>query len=386
MYVSVWTDRPEVAAYLEQYNAGQARFRAGVELVDSVADSLQQRDDHPDLVVGSFLANETTLPLMRDLSRTLDGVGAENFYASLLEFGTVDGEVRLLPVSFNLPTVMFAANSDNAELPEFALSLEQIRDAGGAFNAREDESYVRMGFSPRWNGAFLYTVARLYGVAFHEGEERFATWDHGALSSTVSFLRDWTETTNGGITAEDSFERQYLYDPPYQLLRRGRIRFSFVGSNAYFGFTDGERSALEFRWVSNDSKVPIEEDLVLLGIPAESANPAGARDLVKWFYEAETQEDLLRMVVSKQLSTFGIAGGFSAFPEVNELVFPRVYPALLGRIPPESRLTPPRLVPKNWGEIKEDVVYPWFASAVSDGTSQDALERRIRSWVLQKGE
>ena len=386
VYLSVWADRPEVAAYLEQYNAEQGRFRAGVELVDSVSDSLQQRDDHPDLVIGAFLANKTTLPLMSDLQRTLESIGSDNFYASLLEIGRSDAGVHLLPVSFNLPAVMFAATGDNAALPEFSLNLNELRAAGGEFNRQEDESYVRMGFSPRWNSAFFYTVSRLYGVAFHEDEERLAAWDNRALSRTVTFLREWTEGTNGGIQEEQAFQDQYLYDPPYQLLLRGRIRFSFIDSDAYFTYTDEERSEIEFRWVRDGSEVPIEEDLVLLGIPAESANPTGARDLVNWFYEAETQEALLKMVVSKQLPAFGIAGGFSAFPEINELIFPRVYPSLLGRIPPEHMLAPPRLVPKNWGEIKEDVVHPWFAQAVATGTSQRVLEDRIRAWVLQKGE
>ncbi len=386
VYLSVWADRPEVAAYLEQYNAEQERFRAGVELVDSVSDSLQQRDDHPDLVIGAFLANRTTLPLMSDLQRTLENIGPDNFYASLLEIGRGERGVQLLPVSFNLPAVMFAATGDNEGLPEFSLSLNELRTAGGEFNEQDDESYVRMGFSPRWNSSFFYTVSRLYGVAFHEEEERLATWDNSALSQTVSFLRGWTEGTNGGIQDEEAFQEQYLYDPPYQLILRGRIRFSFIDSDQYFTYTDRERDAIGFRWVSNGTEVPIEEDLVLVGIPSEAENPAGARDLVSWFYEAETQEALLRMVVSKQLSTFGIAGGFSAFPEVNELVFPRVYPSLLGRIPPERMLSPPRLVPKNWGEIKDDVVHPWFGEAVATGTSQSVLEDRIRAWVLQKGE
>ncbi|NBC30974.1 MAG: hypothetical protein GVY29_13395, partial [Spirochaetes bacterium] len=174
-YVSVWSDSPEVAAYLELYNSSQESYRAGVELVDSVADSLQQRDDHPDVAFGSFLANQTTFPLFSDVSRLVGEIGEERFYTSLLQAGVEEQTQRLLPVSFNLPTVMFSAGGANQELPDFALTPQELRVAGGEFNEQENEQeeerYVRMGFSPRWNSDFLYTVARLYGAGFHESEE-----------------------------------------------------------------------------------------------------------------------------------------------------------------------------------------------------------------------
>jgi hypothetical protein len=382
----VWSDSPEVAAYLEHYNTSQDTYRAGLELVDSVADSLLQRDDHPDVVLGSFLANQTTFPLFSDVGRLAGEIGTERFYASLLQTG-VDGETqRLLPVSFNLPTIMFSADGANQGLSEFALELEELRTASGNFNEREEERFVRIGFSPRWNSEFLYTVARLYGAGFHESQERLASWDNGALGSAISFLRDWTESTNGGFQSEDAFRQQYLYDPPYQLVLRERIRFAFLDSREYFGFTEEQRDETAFRWVTNDGVVPVREDMVMVGIPAEAQNSAGARDLVEWFYAADTQEELLRMVVSKQLTTFGVVGGFSSFPEINELSLPKVYPSLLGKIPPERMLEAPWIVPKNWGEIKRDVVHDWIGRALSNGSSQGDLEDRIRSWVLQKGE
>ena len=385
-YVSVWSDSPEVAAYLELYNSSQQHYRAGVELVDSVADSLQQRDDHPDVAFGSFLANQTTFPLFSDVSRLVGEIGEERFYASLLQTGVEGQTQRLLPVSFNLPSVMFAANSANQELPDFALTPQELRTAGGQFNEQEEERYVRMGFSPRWKSGFLYSVARVYGAGFHESEERLASWDNRALDSSISFLRDWTKSTNGGFASEEAFRQQYLYDPPYQLILRERIRFAFLDSHAYFRFTEEQRDETDFRWVISDDLVPVSEGVVMVGIPAEARNAAGAHDLVEWFYASETQKKLLRMVVSKQLSTFGIVGGFSSFPEINELSFPEVYPSLLGKIPPERMLQAPRTVPKNWGEIKRDVVHTWIAQAVANGTDQDELADRIRSWVLQKGE
>jgi len=382
----MWSDRPEVAAYLELYNSADREYRVAMELVDSVADALVQRDDHPDLVIGSFLRNQTSFPLFTDLEPVLRRIGSTHFYGILLEAGVSEETQSLLPVSFNLPGIMFLASPDNSSLAEFALSMPEIRTAGEEFNRQREERYVRMGFSPRWNNSFLYTAARLFNVEFHEQEERYAQWDSRALTNAVSFLRDWTETTNGGLEPEDNFTEQYLYDPPYELLRRERIRFSFIDSREFFAFTEQQRDAVSIRWLHRDEHVPIREGITMAGIPREAQNEPGARDFLSWFYTPRVQEQLLNMLVSKQLETFGIADGFSAFPEINELTFPDVYPSLLGHVPPERMLVAPRTLPKNWGGIQEDVVRPWIEEAVTNGADQTQLEERIRSWVLQKGE
>lgn len=390
-FVSVWTDRPEVAAYIEAYNVAQERFRAGVELVDSVSDALLQRDDHPDLIIGRYLSNETTLPLLAEITGPVEDIGREHFYPGLLALGSREETQYLVPLSFNLPGVMFNADpeitgADNEAIPDFAISLEELQELGTAFNTLREERYVRMGFSPRWNSRFPYTSARLFGADFREAEERFAEWDRDALSASISFLRSWTQERNGGAQAEDVFEEQYLYDPPYQLVLRERIRFAAIDSGRYFRFTDEQRDAVDFRWLQRGGVIPVMENVVFAGIPAESRNRDGGLDLLRWLFRPESQEALLRMVVSKQLPTFGVAGGLSAFPEVNELALPEIYPSLLGMIPPARMLQLPGLVPKDWGPIKEDVVQPWLRQAIADGSEQSELERRIRSWVLQKGE
>jgi hypothetical protein len=356
-----------------------------------VSDALLQRDDHPDLIIGRYLSNETTLPLLAEITGPVEDIGREHFYPGLLALGSREETQYLVPLSFNLPGIMFNADpeitgADNEAIPDFAISLEELQELGGGFNTLREERYVRMGFSPRWNSRFPYTSARLFGADFREAEERFAEWDRDALSASISFLRSWTQERNGGVQAEDIFEEQYLYDPPYQLVLRERIRFAAIDSGRYFRFTDEQRDAVDFRWLQRGSVIPVMENVVFAGLPAESRNRDGGLDLLRWLFRPETQEALLGMVVSKQLPTFGVAGGLSTFPEVNELAFPEIYPSLLGMIPPERMLRLPGLVPKDWGPIKEDVVQPWLRQAIAEGRDQSELERRIRSWVLQKGE
>jgi hypothetical protein len=43
-------------------------------------------------------------------------------------------------------------------------------------------------------------------------------------------------------------------------------------------------------------------------------------------------------------------------------------------------------VPKNWDEIKDDVIHPWLSRELTDDASAEELQREIRSWILQKGD
>jgi len=45
---------------------------------------------------------------------------------------------------------------------------------------------------------------------------------------------------------------------------------------------------------------------------------------------------------------------------VTEQVFPQFYPDLLGRMPPESYLSPPNILPRNWIAMKQRVILPYL--------------------------
>ena len=63
-------------------------------------------------------------------------------------------------------------------------------------------------------------------------------------------------------------------------------------------------------------------------------------------------------------------------------MFPRFYPGLLGHIPPGSFLSPPNILPRNWMDIKEQVILPYLHDRIRSGGRGDsrALDRRRGDW------
>ena len=385
---TMWTDRASVAAYVEMYNAQQERYKIEVEFTPRPADSLLERQQHPDLVLGDYLANESTFVHFTPLDDILagDALDAGAFYPGLLSLGRRNEETYLLPVSFDLPAAMFKRSELNESLDQFRLPIDRLREEGAAFNETTDDTYVRVGFSPRWSGEFLYVVAMSHGANFREQGRRNAVWNHGALQDAVAYVRDWVEETNGGFDAERVFEERYLYDPPYQLLLRDRIRFSYTTADSFYSMVESSRRNVDLRWLSRDGSIPVLENIVYIGIPEEARHAEAGRDFITWLFNAETQAALVDAVSRKRLEVFGIAGGFSSLVATNEEELPRAFPGILGRVPPASLLDFPLQVPKNWDEIKEDVIQPWLRRELTDDASAEELRQEIRAWVLQKGD
>ncbi len=385
---TMWTDRTAVAAYVEMYNAQQERYKIEVEFTPQPADALLERQQHPDLVLGDYLANESTFVHFTPLDDILAGdeLDAGAFYPGLLSLGRRNEETYLLPVAFDLPAAMFKRSELNEGLAQFRLPVERLREEAAAFNETTDGSYVRMGFSPRWSGEFVYVLAMSYGANFREQGRRNAVWNHGALEDAVTYVRNWVVETNGGFDAERIFEERYLYDPPYQLLLRDRIRFSYTTADRFYSMVESSRRNVDVRWLSRAGSIPVLENISHVGIPAEAEHAGAGRDFIRWLFDGETQAALVDAISQKRIEEFGVAGGFSALVATNEEELPRAFPGILGRVPPASLLDFPLQVPKNWDEIKEDVIEPWLSRELTDDATVEELRREIRAWVLQKGD
>jgi ABC-type glycerol-3-phosphate transport system substrate-binding protein len=306
----------------------------------------------------------------------------ESFYSSLLDLGAIEGKQYLLPVSFNIPALIFA--SANSRLPSdpFTISLDEIRRLGAAFNRESRGIYARMGFSPSWDDEFLYIVAGLFQTNFREASP--ISWDPVALDRTFTFLADWIETVNTSIQAEDEFVFKYFFEPPTKLILSGRILFSYMDSAELFTLSEETAASLDFRWLENDNSIPLMENSVYLGIARHGRARRAAEAFVEWFFRAETQRFILERNRANRLNetTFGIANGFSAVRQVTGQIFPQFYPAILGHTPPADFFTPPAILPSNWLTVKERVILPWFHERIRAKSlvSIDPLDRRISEW------
>ena len=383
--IRLWTNHPEAVIFAETYNVTQLRYRMELVYISDLDEALLVNEERPDVIIGDYLGNRANWQYFRPLDSLLrrNSIDEDWFYPDLLQLGKNNRRQLLLPVAFNLPAVQFLRSQADPEFG-FSVTLDQIRQSGSQFNRTERERFSRIGFSPRWHPSLLYVGVLLFGADFAETRTGSLQWGAQAIERASSYFIDWIDTENGGIEREDAFNRRYIYDPDYQLLQRGRIRYAYTDSEAYFLESASRRRSLDFRWLATETTIPVLDDILFAAISTESTVPRGAQDFLRWLFQPATQQILLEAMMRKRALTFGIAGGFSALISVNEQYLPAVYYQLLGRIPPVARLQFPQQSPQHWDRLRAEVIEPWLAESLTNDAI-DLLEERVRVWHLQVG-
>ena len=388
--VILWTDRPEFAFYAEYFNAAQDKYKVEVRYFESPAQKLTEGGEYPDIVVARWLKNAST----RTYFKSLDSIFSKNslerssFYSRLLSLGNIDNHQYLLPVSFNIPAIIFAQKFSQPPSNPFTIDLDEIKEQGKAYNIETNGFYTRMGFSPLSNDEFLFIAATLFGASFREASP--LAWDPQALEQAVAWIQQWIAEANTSIQMEDDFDFKYFYDPPDKLVNSGRVLYIYMDSSRFFNLPEEQRTNLDFRWLAAKEVIPLDEWGVYYGIHKRAKSGKGAEAFTRWFFTAETQKLLLEEGKNKRLNeaSFGIAGGFSAMRTVTEQIFPQFYPGLLGHMPPESFLSPANILPRNWLTVKERVILPYLRERVRHSNRDEVrpLERRITDWYRLNGE
>jgi len=382
--IILWTDRPEFALYGEYFNASQDKYKVEVRYFEFPAYKLTEMDEYPDIVAASWIKSASVRSFFKPLDSVFkkDGLNRSDFYPRLLSQGVVDDRQYILPVNYNIPAMVFSRESRNPPSNTFTIEMEEIKQKSKAFNVVSNGVYSKMGFSLSSNDEFLFIVAVLFGAAFKEASP--LAWDSQNLEQSITWVQRWIEEANTSIQVEDDFAFKYLYDPPDKLVNSGRILFTFMDSSSFFTLSEERRTNLDFRWIAANDRIPLDDGGAYYGIHKKTKALKAARAFTKWFFSAETQKLLLETAKTSRLneSSFGIAGGFSAMRTVTEQVFPLFYPNLLGRMPPESYLSPPNILPRNWTAIKARVILPYLRDRIRHTSREEvrSLERRISDW------
>jgi ABC-type glycerol-3-phosphate transport system substrate-binding protein len=386
----LWTDRPEFAIYAEYFNSSQDQYKIETRYYESPAQRLTENEGFPDIVVGNWLKSASTRNLFKPLDYLFkdDNIPKDAFYPSLLALGSIDGKQYLLPVSFNIPALVFAGDNGTVLSNPFTISLEEIKEQGKVYNIENNGVFTRMGFSPNWDNEFLFVTAVLLGTSFREAAP--LDWDDKALEKAMIWVQNWTREANSGIQAEDDFTFKYFYEPPAKLALSGRILFFYMKSSDFFILPLERRFSLDFRWIAENDSIPLSEDTVYYGIHRNSKAVKAANAFTQWFFKEETQRLFLEVERDYRLSEtqFGIANGFSALRTVTEQIFPQYYPTLLGHMPPETFLSPPNILPGNWMALKERVILPYLRERIRSPSPRDLrpLDRRLTDWIrLNRG-
>ncbi|MCA1949227.1 MAG: ABC transporter substrate-binding protein [Treponema sp.] len=384
--VTLWTDQSEFAIYAEIFNARQKNIKIETFYYENLPNMLAKTKSYPDIVVGTGLKNSETRRIFKSLDYFFDELLLKqtSFYINLLRLGNIDGKQYLLPVSFNIPAVIFSKENSSLVAKPFFLTLDEIQSLGKKYNQLNNQgTFVRMGFSPRWDDEFLFIVSRLFNVSYRESSP--LAWDAAALERAMNYVYSWSIETNGSPEKEDDFAFKYLYNPPAVIATSGKILFTYISSKNLLTLSEDRLNTLDFRWVGNGNAIPIMEGAPFLGIYKKSKSKQAIDAFIQWFYREENQRELLQQSKEYRLMdhSFGIANGFSALRTVTEQIFPSFYPILLGHTPPAESLTPPGILPKNWDVLKARVILPYLhdASRTDKRASIVPLEKRLTEWL-----
>ena len=384
--VHLITNRAEMAAYVDRYNAIQSDVKVEITYQDAPAQAVLD-GAQADAVIGQWLSTPAVMDRLDALGDIVKPgkVDPAWFYGGLLAMGSRDNRPFLIPISFTLPAIVYVRTS--ADLPnKMFMPLDDLQTMSKAFNKTNKTGLpIAVGFSPLadWNVDFLTASALLFGARFRPGRNALPAYDDSGLGKTTDFLRMWLNQVNGGTASDAAFSTQNRVQPWYKLLSSGKSLFALASFTDFFALPVEERHDFDFRWLSQDNMVPVMDDVLFAGVLRSSRNRAEARAFLQWFCSPAVQQILLNVNQSKRIGVFGVTDGFSALKTINERDLPQKYPVLLGHIPLDSILTFPGLLPDNWVKVRDSVIVPWIAQTAA-GQETQPLDKTLEEW--QKAE
>jgi hypothetical protein len=384
--VRLATSRAEVAAYVERYNARQDEFRVEVRWRESPAQAVVD-GEAIDVVVGEDLATASVLDRLESLGDIvkpgrLDPAG---FYPGLLNMGSRDNRPLAIPLSFDLPAMVFLRGTLPQALPSLMIGIEVVRSLSRPVNTiGKGGGLSAVGFSPLWNPEFLLLSARLFGARPRAGRAGTFLWDPAGLQASVEFTRAWVVDDNGGAALDRAFAARNLVQPWDLLLASRKILFALMPFTEFLGLPEEKRRDLDYRWLSRDNSIPVRDTVLFAAVPRSARNKRGAKSFLEWFASPVAQRELEEVNRSLRLGVFGVTSGFSALVALNEKDLPVLDPSLLGRVPSAGMLSFPEPLPSGWSRMRDEVVLPWLAQAAAGGGA-GTLEDALLAWERTKG-
>jgi hypothetical protein len=380
--VQLLTNRAEMAAYVDRFNAVQSETRVEIAYQETPFQAVLD-GAAGDVVIGEWLASPAIMDRMDGLGDIVKPgkIDPSWFYAKLLAMGSRDNRPFLIPVSFSLPAVVFLRT--DPELPSMFMPLNQLQKMSKDYTRKGSSgSLAAVGFSPLWGAPadFLSASALLFGARFRPGRNGLPAFDLDGVRKTVDFARGWLAQADGGWAADDSFSSRNFVQPWYKLLSApGKIRFALVPFASLFALPQEKRRDFDYRWLSLENQIPVLDNALFAGVLRSSRNKKGARSFLQWFCSLATQQSLLNVNQSRRIGVFGVTDGFSALKSINEKELPQKYPLVLGHIPQEGLLAFPETLPDNWVRLRDGVVRPWIVAAVEGQESQE-LDKTLEGW------
>ncbi|MBN1523413.1 MAG: hypothetical protein JW904_02915 [Spirochaetales bacterium] len=369
--VTLWTNKEEIISFVEEYNNSQVKYKVQVFFRESPIEDLLHSEITPDLIFAENLDTPLALSKIEPLSLLFykDAIKPEQLYPDLRNMFARPDARTVIPFSFNLPVIIYKKDSI-PESADTAIDINALRTISVQFNKKSGSTVQSIGFSPLWNTDFLISGSMLFGCNFHADSSGKMLYQEDALKSYIDYIQAWISESAFGYKAERYFTDRYLYDAAYNLVDSpdnspSRTGFAFMLSNDLIRIPAPKDKKINFRWLSKDSIIPVNDRILYFGVIKNAVNRTGAYDFLKWAFDADVQIRVMTLNKQRKTGYFGTAGGLSTIPRVNAVAFTQLYPQLDSHLPNPASLVFPPPLPANWQTLKRDVIFPWIVDMAS---------------------
>ncbi len=370
----ILSDKTELAIATEMFAVANEDVRVIFRHIPSI-DSGTVTKLGPDLVIGDDINSTAMTALLSPMEFTAE------IYPSLTGPKDARGREMLIPLAFKLPVIM-GRREEMEQLPDQIVVRERdMRAIEADFMKRNDSGRLtRLGFAPSWNPLsyidLLWLNFRIAGGQL----ENMNDYD-SVFGDVRDALFDWMSVSGENIELVKEFDRQYRYIPDEVLLTQNRIRFARVDFNYWISIPDIAKQNLDIRYFSGDRTIPIQS-VTWGGISRNNTAGGSAEAFMKWLLEPETQKSLIDRWAQEGLTVFGFFDGLSSIPTINQTAIIDKFPSVSGMIPENHFLTMQETLPDRWFRIREEVVIPWFESAIFDQEKALPLSESYTKWEI----
>ena len=376
------TDQPEMLLASELFNSElvQGQVRVQIDYAANPAATLNEVHP-PDLLISEDLLGTSQLEKLMTLKEKElfpnDHSEDEDFYTPLMQAGFLKEERKALPLSFNTGIILLHRNSEKLFAHPLFTTPEELHLLSSGFDVSNEGTYSFMGFSPLWDGPFVFDTLLLYGAAFTT--DRNFSWNNSALNEALEFLRSWDLERDEGVKNVRNFQEKYLTIPPYRLLQKQKIFFTSSTLTEYGSFSDQVREDIAFRYLYRDGKLSVK-NMVSAGINKESSLKQEALTFVRWMVDPESQKRIMKKKGVIRDEKFGFLSGLSTHPSVNLGPLEDSFPFCSIRSIENSHLPLPELQDLSWNNQVDQQLIPWLLKEI-EGKNRSSLSESREEWI-----
>lgn len=382
----VWSNEAEAALLVELYNAqtgANVLFRYQANLTESFT----QARPEADLLLGTYINNPAVAAAMRPLDEALSSHPYRPV-GPITAGGRWQESTRLVPLAFSLPLIVFRAVHAPV-MTTATVSLASLREGARKLgSANAESSLPRLVLFPPRDPRGVYEFLRSQGVRFSVDAGGNPNWNDVALGTAIAALQEWRRVVHGPLEAELAVADRFLNAPPLRLLDLEYLTYIYMPSDELLRWSFFATRAYDFRVLTNtEGRVLPLESVVWAGVPRTAANAEGALAFLRWILDPVNQMAVARTKIDQRIDRFGLFGGFSTIPAVNEQMIADLYPTIRDRLPAPELLAATTIVPRYWDELTAAVLWPLLRRPDANGGVRAAeIRNAVRQWYIQRGD